>query len=146
MKIIQTIDIALSPKKLWPLLTLFEEIQKWTPSLIEEEILSTGTPGPGFQTKLKILEGGQFSYYDSEILTYAPHQDLSIQLSGGNLGKNPMIVTYQMTATDFGTRLTYTSTWQPAGIGLKLLSPIITKVSKKNAAQQMANLKTVAER
>lgn len=146
MDISHTVHISATPEKLWHTLTVFDEMQKWTSSLISEEVISSGDPGPGFISKMTILEGGKAVIYDSEIVTYEPTTRLGIILRGGSLGNGPMSVDYTLTPTDDSTRVDYRTQWQPQGILLKLMSPMITKMSRKNVQAQMANLKIVAER
>lgn len=146
MDISHSVHISASPQKLWHALTVFEEMQKWTSSLISEEVISTGEPGPGFISKMTILEGGKQVIYDSEIVTFAPTTRLGIILRGGSLGNGPMSVDYTLTPTGDGTQVDYRTQWQPQGILLKLMAPMITKMSRKNVQAQMANLKTFAER
>ena len=69
---------------------------------------------------------------------------LTIELSGGSLGKNAMQVAYVLTETSIGTSLHYASSWRPSGV-LWLLAPLIAKVARGNARKALDRLKQLAE-
>ncbi len=136
---------AVSQDRLWELLTEFEELQKWSSSVLSDTPITDGEPGPGFRTKMVIQEGKSQVEYESEILEYDPKSHLVLQLRGGNLGKGPMTLTYDLIPEGNATRLRYQTEWPPVGIMMKLMHPIITKMSRKNVAEQMESLRRVAE-
>ena len=145
MHITKTVQIAAPPELIWELLTDIEQMKQWTPSLVSDEPLSDGPAQVGHISKMKIKEGDKVVDYESEIASYEPTSHLGIVLRGGSLGKGPMFVDYHMSKNDAGITMHYESKWQPHGIALKLMSPIITKMAQRNATNAMNQLKTYAE-
>lgn len=145
MKIQKTTRIETSPEHLWQFLTDPEKVRSWTPSVVSDEPISSGPPEVGFKSLMKIKEGSKIVEYDSEITIYAPERQLGLVLRGGNLGKGPMDVMYTLEPEPHGTSLTYEARWQPHGLMLKLMSPIITRIAQNNVIEQMGLLKSLAE-
>lgn len=84
-------------------------------------------------------------WYEEEILDYVPYEKLRLKLTGKNLGKNPMIIRYQLNGLDDGVRITQTIEWDPSGFLLKLLHKAIEKMSRKNTAKELGKLKEYLE-
>jgi hypothetical protein len=120
-------------------------MKKWNPTIVSEEATSSGEPGVGFKSKVMIKEGSNINEYDSEISSYLPGQQLGIILRGASLGKGPMKVDYYLLEEKGETVLRYESRWEPHGIMLKLMSPIITIMARKNVDDVMGRLKKLAE-
>ena len=145
MDIVHNQTLNVSQDRLWTLLTELEELQKWSPSIISDTPISDGEPGPGFKTKMLIREGKSEVKYESELLEYTPQSRIVMQLRGGNLGKGPMTLTYDLTPDGDQTHLRYRSEWPPVGIMMKLMHPLIVKMSRRNVTEQMDSLRKVAE-
>ena len=145
MHITHEYTLNVSQDRLWELLTEFDEMQKWSSSVLSDTPITDGEPRPGFKTKMLISEGKSEVEYESELLAYDPKTHLVLQLRGGNLGKGPMTLTYDLIPEGDQTRLRYQTDWPPVGVMMKLMHPLITKMSRKNVAEQMERLRKVAE-
>ncbi|MHA7058362.1 hypothetical protein ACWGOQ_0014155 [Aquimarina sp. M1] len=99
----------------------------------------------GFISKVLINEGGKEIWYENEIKDYNPSKYLSVILKGGNLGKSPMLVKYELIEKTGVVRLEYTCSWEPKEIFLKIIHPIIKKTANKNAEKVLSELKKQIE-
>ena len=70
---------------------------------------------------------------------------LALTLSGGSLGGSPMRVAYRLEPAGNCATVRYTATWKARGLMLRLLAPVLTAASRRNARVTMARLKRVAE-
>ena len=145
MIITKTVQINVTSELLWEVLTGEEHIKQWMSSLISDEPVEPGPTKVGYLSKMKIKEGSNIVEYDSEITTYEPTKHLGMMLKGGNLGKGPMSIDYRLEAEETGTILNYEARWEPRGFALKLMSPIITMMSRKNAEEELKQIKDYAE-
>lgn len=145
MLVTKTIHINMPPERLWPVLVEAAHIERWMPSLVSDEPISTGPTRVGYQSKMKIREGKNVVAYTSEITVYEPVSHLAMRLTGGNLGEGPMQVHYRLTPQEGGTQLKYESHWTAHGLLLKLMSPLIGLMSRFNANEEMKRLKAYAE-
>lgn len=146
MDITLTREIAVPPLHLWAWLTEPDRIREWNPSVIKDEPETDGLPGPGFVSQMTIKEGRGFNTYRSEILSFVPCEFLEMSLSGGNLGAEPMVLSYAIAARGEASVLTYRTQWAPKGVMLVLLYPLIVWMSRRNVSEQIDVLKRVAER
>ena len=146
MEITKKISLPCSSTVVWQWITEFDKIQKWNPTVLQEEILSSGQPGPGFKSKILLKEGKKELWYDSEITDYTPEKSLHMVLRGGNLGSAPMYLDYEIKEEMGKTELTYYNRWQPKGLMMKLLHPMIKKMADKNAGEVMRLLKNHIEK
>ncbi len=145
MNFSNAISISCNPEELWAWLTEPEKIRSWNPEILEQETISAGEVGPGFRSRVLMKEGKKSVWYEEEILEFKPSTTLKMKLSGGSLGKGPMIMTYRLSDEGDKTKLSYANTWEPKGVILKLLHGIITKVAKKNVEGSLNKLKTEIE-
>ena len=145
MFISETVHINASPERLWELMTEVEQIKRWTPSLVSEDPLSPDPAKVGALSIMKIKEGSKIVEYESELAAFQPTNHLGIILRGGNLGDGPMHVDYFMSPGENCTIVTYEARWEPHGLMLKLMTPLLTKMSQRNAREAMHQLKIVAE-
>ena len=145
MLITKTVQINASPELIWEMLTDLEQIKRWNTTVISDEPLSPGPPHVGQISKMMLKEGSKVVEYESEISHYQPTSQLSMILRGGNLGKGPMYLDYQLSANETGTMMNYESKWEPHGFTLKLMAPIINKMAQKNATEVLNQLKVVTE-
>ncbi|MEM7355617.1 MAG: SRPBCC family protein [Acidobacteriota bacterium] len=145
MRIEHSIETRATPESLWNLLTDPEQIKQWIPELISDEPTTPGQEGVGTKTRMRLKEGSKIVEYSSEITTFTPPQRLGLRLTGGHLGASPMEVEYRFSQVERGTAVHYTSTWQPRGLLLRLLSPLLTAVSKRNIRAQFQRLRSLAE-
>lgn len=145
MRISNAITINCQPEELWDWLTEPQKIKTWNPEILKQEIISTGKVGPGFKSRVLMKEGKKSVWYEEEILEFEPTTSLKMKLSGGSLGKGPMVMTYTLSNEGDKTNLSYVNTWEPKGIILKLLHGMITKAAKKNIEGSLNKLKTGIE-
>ena len=145
MHIEQKIETRTSPESLWTLLTEPEQVKRWIPELISDEPITPGPEGVGMKTRMRLKEGSKVVEYGSEITAFDREDYLELRLTGGSLGAGPMVVGYRLLPGDQGTGLHYTSTWQPYGLILRLLSPLITFMAKKNTRAQLRRLQKLAD-
>lgn len=145
MVIKRTILINTTPEEAWTWLTDFEKLRQWNPSMLREEVISTGEVIPGFKSRILIKEGKKEDWYDNEIIEYQPCTFLSISLEGGNLGKSPLVVDYSISREEQGIRLDYESRWTAIGLMFKLMVPIISRIANKNATKCLQDLKACVE-
>ena len=145
MLITKTVQINASPELIWEMLTDLKQIKRWNTTVISDEPLSPGPPHVGQISKMMLKEGSKAVEYESEISHYQPTSQLSMILRGGNLGKGPMYLDYQLSANETGTMMNYESKWEPHGFTLKLMAPIINKMAQKNATEVLNQLKVVTE-
>ena len=145
MRIEHSIETRTTPESLWTLLTEPEQIKRWIPELISDEPTNPGQEGVGTKTRMRLKEGSKIVEYGSEITAFTPQEHLGLRLTGGNLGASPMDVDYRLSPVERGTAVHYTSTWQPRGIFLRLLSPLLTAMSKRNIRSQFQRLRELAD-
>ena len=145
MKLSRSISIQASPEEIWESITQLEQIRKWNTSVLKNERISDGDIQAGFLSKTLIQEGKKEVWYDEEILEYTPHTKLRLKLSGGNLGKNPMQIAYELNDNHDQTKVVSTIEWHPSGIILKLLHRVIEKASTKSLENDLENLKNYLE-
>ena len=145
MNVDRTIEIAVSPEDLWPLLTDTEHLKTWMPDIVDDELLTSGPVGPGTTSRTKIREGRKIVDYITELKVYEPPTRLDIELREGSLGKCPMRVSYQMTRTPRGTRLRYTGSWRPIGFALRLMYPLLLILGRNHVRDSLRRLKSLAE-
>ena len=146
MEINKTITLNCTKEVLWTWLTEFEKLKQWNDTILEEKQISTGATSKGHLSQVLIKEGNQKNWYQNEILEYQPPHLLKIALSGGNLGKNPMFVSYNISETTSQVKLNYNSQWKPSGIILRLLYPLIKMQATKNTEKVLTTLKTQIEK
>lgn len=146
MNITKSIEIACTKDELWPWLIEFEKIKEWNSTIIKEEDISTEKTEKGQTSRILIKEGNREIWYHNEILEYDPKKLLKIKLSGGSLGKHPMVVDYELRQKQDRTELLFKSQWKPSGIVLYLLAPLIKMKSVKNAEEVLKALKLLVEK
>ena len=146
MNIKKSIQINCEKEELWVWLTDFSKLKKWNKTILEEQLISEGKVGKDYKTKVLIKEGNRKTWYDNKILVYQPNEFLSIALSGGSLGKNPMIVEYKIDEKNNQLELTLESNWKPSGFILKLLYPLIKIKATKNTVEILQELKSTIEK
>ncbi len=145
MKLTHTVAIDSSQETLWPLLTESEEIQRWNRDIVSDEPLTPGPPQVGARARLKIREGSRVADYESEITAIEPQRLLELELRGGSLGANPMYLSYCLTPAGRKTTLYYTVNWKPKGLMLRLMTPLLRVLSRRNIRVAMTRLKELAE-
>ncbi len=139
------VDIETTAEELWPLLADDQHVMSWSPDIVNVEPMTSGPPAVGTRSAVQIREGSRVVDYNSEILAFQPGNCLRIQLTGGSLGASPMVVTYSITPRQNSVELTYSARWRAVGLMLRLLSPVITIMAKRNARAAMDRLKKLAE-
>jgi uncharacterized protein YndB with AHSA1/START domain len=144
MNLERTIDLAAPPARIWALLTEPEQIQRWITELVSDEPTTPGPIGVGTTTRMKIREGSRIVEYTTELLAFAPHRELVLEMRGGSLGSVPMRVSYALTDLGGSTRLVYRSSWRPSGILLWLLLPLIVLVGRRNIRRSLGRLAELA--
>ncbi len=145
MHIEHTIKTVTTPDDLWILLTEPDQIKRWIPELVSDEPTTPGPAGLGTRTRMRLREGSKVGEYATEITVFEPSEHLELRMTGGNLGAGPMVVDYRLMTRKDGTTLRYTSTWRPQGLLLRLLSPLITYISKKKTRSQLERLRSIAD-
>ncbi len=145
MLIKKTIKIDCNREQLWVWLTDFEKIKAWNKDILEEELAPVDEVTEGFKSRILIKEGKQKNWYNNEILTFQKGVHLSTSLTGGNLGKSPMVVDYHIKELENGIELSYQSSWKPIGFFLNFLYPVIRVMANKNADSCLRNLKSDIE-
>ncbi|GEM_PF-3593497 len=145
MIIKKSLILESTDEKVWNYLTKFDRIQKWNECLLEHQKVSIGEPGPGYQSRILMQEGRKNVWYNEEILEYHSQKLLKIKLSGGSLGKAPMIITYELSEIEDGVQLDYTSHWEPKGLMYKLLHGMIESASEKKVEKDLQALKNKVE-
>lgn len=145
MKIDHTVEIETPPESLWTLVTEVEEVKKWVPELVSDEPTEPGPMRVGMKSRMKIREGGSVNEYGSEITRLEPSARLQLRLTGGNLGAGPMDVAYRLTPRGRGCTLDYSVRWEARGLFLRLMSPLLTFVSRRKIVRQLDGLKRLAE-
>ena len=145
MDIERTIEIAVSPATLWPLLTESEQMKRWMPELVSSEPVTPGSPRVGSITHVVIKEGAREVEYTSEVIALDPQAHLEIELKGASLGASPMRVEYRLAAAGASTSLWCNARWQPRGLMLRLMSPLINVMGRRNNRLALQRLKALAE-
>jgi len=146
MTILKSIQIDSKKEELWSWLTEFEKLKKWNKTIIKEEHISKKEAKIGYKTKVLIREGSREIWYNNEILVYQPNECLRIALSGGTLGKNPMIVEYLINEKNNQLELTLESNWKPSGFILKMFYPFIKVKATRNTVEILQELKNQIEK
>ena len=145
MNIERTILIERSPADLWPWLIETERVQRWNPSIISDEPTTPGPAGVGTRTRMKLREGSRVTEYTTELTAYEPDRRVALEMRGGNLGARPMVVRYALSPLSGGTELRYQARWRPREVVLRLMSPLIGIVARKQCRRSLARLKELAE-
>jgi len=141
MKIRKSIQIACTTEEIWSWLTEFEKLKTWNKTIIKEEAITQGEEKAGHKSKVLIREGKKEIWYDNKIMEYRPFELLRIALSGGTLGKHPMIVDYIISKKNNQVELTLESNWKPSGFMLKLFYPLIKMKATQNTVEVLNELK-----
>ena len=145
MDLQQNIRIGAPKTEIWPLLTELDEIKRWNNSIIKSVPVSSETVGAGFRSKLLLKEGNREVEYDEEIVTFDAPNAVEIRMSGGSLGKNPMMVRYDLVEQDEATLLKQSCTWLPSGLLLRLMAVLFSKSSEKTLEENLRKIKELAE-
>ena len=140
MKITKSDTFFCSAEELWTWLNDFGKVKQWNKTILDEKHISSGNIRVGFTTNILINEELSETWYTSEILRYDPSTFLSFSLSGGKLGKNPMIVEYRLIPEKNNTVLNYSCRWAPHGFMLKMADPVISRIARKNIENAFAEL------
>ncbi len=144
MNISRTIELPASPAHVWTLLTEPEQIQRWIKELVSDEPITPPPVGVGTRTRMTIREGKRLVQYETELLAFAPHRELVVEMRGGSLGREPMRVSYHLTDLGGSTRLVYRTTWRPRGFLLHLLYPLIVLIGRGNMRRSLGRLAAIA--
>ncbi len=145
MHIERTIQIRQPAEDLWAWLTETERVQRWNPSIISDEPTTPGPPGVGTRTRMKLREGSRIVDYETELTAYEPATAVALEMRGGNLGVSPMHIRYDLTSNHQGTELRYRARWRPRGLMLRLMSPMIGVMARRECNRSLARLKEIAE-
>ncbi len=140
MNLERTIDLAASPTRVWMCLTEPDLIAQWITELVSDEPITPAPTGVGTRTRMKIREGSRVVEYETEILAYQPQRELSIEMHGGSLGREPMRISYRLEDRGTSTRLVYRASWRPRGVVLHLLLPLIIVVGRRNLRRTLHRL------
>lgn len=147
MDLSKKIEIHADSSRVWKTITDIDSIKTWNPCVVSDvPINSSATPGEGFKSRLTLIEHGKSNTYDREITGYEVGQRLDLVLKGGNLGNSPMSISHVLNPRGNLTELTQIVRWRPSSFFLKLLSPIITKVSAKKVEQDLFAIKAFSEK
>ncbi|WP_417310778.1 SRPBCC family protein [Devosia sp.] len=145
MDITSEADFDITPAELWAWLTEFERFKLWNDNIVSDEPVSDGPVGPGYVSDMTMRDGGKVNVYRSELIDYDVNERLTMVLSGGNLGETPMTISYRITPTATGSHLVYRTHWQPRGLLMTLMAPLIAIMSRRNVrAQHDALRKAIA--
>lgn len=120
-------------------------MKEWNISLLESENISTGDLKSRFKSRILMKEGKKSVWYENEIIEYNPYSHLRIVLKGGNLGKKPLFVTYDIVSVESGIKVNYERNWETNGFFMKLFSKQIIKAMDKNATNDLQELKNKLE-
>ena len=130
----------------WVCITDMEQIRRW----LSDDIvgIDPADPGPleaGQTSRMQIKEGGRIVEYENEIVRCDEPRQLEVLMKGKSLGKNPMTLNYRLAFANGRTSLQYVATWKPHGLLLRLMSPLISWFGRRNTAQALTRLKSLAE-
>jgi carbon monoxide dehydrogenase subunit G len=139
------IAIHATRSEIWPLLTELDQVKRWNASIIRSEAVSSGPVEVGFRSKLWLQEGNREVEYDEEITAFEVPNAVEIRMSGGSLGKKPMVVRYDLVEQEGSTLLRQRCTWQPSGLILRLMAGMISKSSAKTLEENLRKIKEIAE-
>ena len=145
MDIRNRIVIDAPPQNIWPLVTELDQIKRWNQSIVSSKAVSAGLVQEGFRSRLVLKEGSREVEYEEEILVFKSPSTVEVQMSGGSLGKNPMIVRYDLRSEGDRTHLEQRCTWAPSGLMLRLMAGMIAKSSAKVLDENLVQIKSVAE-
>ena len=145
MDITSEADFDVTPTELWAWLTEFEKFKLWNENIVSDEPVSDGPVGPGYVSDMTMRDGNKVNVYRSELIDYDVNERLTMVLSGGNLGETPMTISYRISPTATGSHLVYRTEWQPKGLLMTLMAPLIAVMSRRNVrAQHDALRKAIA--
>ncbi|MGJ8530342.1 SRPBCC family protein [Maritalea sp.] len=139
------IAIDAPPHIIWPLITKLDQIKRWNQSIVSSEAVSAGSVQEGFRSRLMLKEGSREVEYEEEILVFEPPSTVEVQMSGGSLGKTPMVVRYDLSSEGDKTSLEQRCTWTPGGLMLRLMAGIISQSSARALDENLVQIKSVAE-
>ena len=145
MNIKRRIEIGKTPADLWPWLTETERIQRWNTDVVSDEPTTPGPAAVGMRTHMKVREGSRVVDYETVLTVYDPEKAVALEMRGGSLGANPMLVSYLLRPVGQGSELIFTSAWQPQGILLRLMSPLIGVMARSKIRGTLSRLKQLAE-
>lgn len=146
MNLTKEVEIRADLNSVWEAITDIDSMKEWNPSVVSDvPVDEMVSPGTGFKSTLTLIENGKTNTYDSEITAYGVGERVDLILKGGNLGDGPMEISHRLNSKGDITVLTQTVSWEPAGLMLKLLSPLITRMSAKKVEQDLLAIKDYAE-
>lgn len=134
-----------TPQKVWEHLTEFKKMQKWNDCLLENHNISSGEIKKGFRSKTLMKEGKKAVWYEDELIKFEPCTLLVFKLEGKSLGKKPMVVSYNLSESGKGVKVSQKIEWSPSGLLLKLFHGTIEKMSKKKVEDDLNKLKQYLE-
>lgn len=144
MRSTHSIEIDRPADAVWPVITEVEQIKRWMPDLVSDVATDEGPIRVGSTSRMSMREGSKVVVYGSVITRYEPGRRLALEISGGSLGRNPMLLDYVLTPAGTRTRVDFTEEWTPSG-WLWLLLPVILIAGAGNAKRALKAMKAVAE-
>ena len=132
MKLTHKMTVKSDPAKVWAYLVEDDKFKTWNPDVIEAEDLDDLGVVKGARGRILMKEGNGECEYFTKLLDVEVEKRLSLELVGKPLGKSPMFVHYKISRESDGTVLEQETDWTPAEWSLKLMTPLIKIMAKKN--------------
>ena len=137
--------IAKPPADVYAWVSEADRVKQWVSWLVEVRTLTPGIDGPG-RKELWVMDdptmGERLEITGEVVAADAPAmRRVKMSMPQGFDG----VVSYDLTALDGGTRLSYTSDYEYASWLARLMSPIVTYQAQQKMAADLATLKRLAE-
>jgi uncharacterized protein YndB with AHSA1/START domain len=145
MKVQRSIEIAATPEKIWPFLTMPEKILKWFTLLKKFEYTGDKRSGAGTTFYYEEKSSGQLMKLNYKVTEWVENKKLAFSVTSGSLKKDDQV--WSIEAIPAGSRFTmFEDLEMPMGIFGKIIGALFGGMMiGKNIEKILANLKRLAE-
>jgi uncharacterized protein YndB with AHSA1/START domain len=142
MKLKRSIEIAVSPEKIWPFLVEPEKIMKWFTFLKKFEYTGKQKTGAGTAFYYEEKSGPRLMKLNYEVTEWIVNKKLAFKLNSGPLKKDDQI--WSLETIPSGTRFTMTEDVElPWGMIGKILDGPLSGTVEKNIEKILDNLNSL---
>ncbi|MDX2037669.1 MAG: SRPBCC family protein [Isosphaeraceae bacterium] len=145
MDIRYTTEISAPADRVWRYITEPELQKQWMRGVVANVPIEGEPNTVGSKSRMTIREGGSNQDYEVTLTEFEPHERLTVEMRGKNLGDTPMQVEYRLTDLVTETRLDYRCLWNPSSRVVRFVSWIFGGFAKGMLVGFMKSLKELCE-
>ena len=140
------IEIDAPTETVWAFITDIDLINQWSTTNISVDSEENRSPAVGQQCQLNVEHEGRVVSSNLEIKKCVEAEHLELQLTGNNATST---LIFELVPVDSRTTLHHTSTKTSSSALVNFFyqfaSPIVSRIGRRNTANELMNLKRVAE-